>query len=73
MKVCGSYREHTMRRRRKNLSMIPLPDPRFARKFEIYSLRYWEIVARIMDETGADQDVAETFVQKQNACIWEKE
>jgi hypothetical protein len=53
--------------------MIPLPDPRFARKFEIYSLRYWEIVARIMDETGADQDVAETFVQKQNACIWEKE
>jgi len=26
-----------------------------------------------MDETGADQDVAETFVQKQNACIWEKE
>jgi hypothetical protein len=53
--------------------MIPLPDHRFARKFEIFSLLYWEIVATIMDKTGADQDTAEAFVQKQSACIWEKE
>jgi len=49
--------------------MVPIPDPRFTRPFEAYSLVYWEYVAKIMILIGSSREETERFIQQQTACI----
>ena len=50
---------------------IRLPDESerlLIRPFQIYSFRYWEIVATIMQICGATKEEAEILIQRQDCC-----
>lgn len=49
--------------------MVSLPDVRFARPFEVGSLKYWEIVREVMTLTGATREATEAFVRQQKPCL----